>query len=167
VRYQQRVYNIVFHFVLNRTDADDVTQEVFLQAFRMLSTLRSEGAFATWLYRIAVNRARNFCRDRAQGHTISLEESIEVEEDLLERQVPDSSWDPAVLVQQQAIQEKVRQVIATLSEDHQAVVILHHLEGMSLDEIARTLAIPEGTVKSRLARARDELKRKLRSFVEE
>ncbi|MCC6443663.1 MAG: sigma-70 family RNA polymerase sigma factor [Armatimonadetes bacterium] len=166
-RYQGRIYNIVFQAVRNRADADDVTQEVFIQAFRMLPSLRAEGAFASWLYRIALNRARNWRRDHPQGRTVSLSDYTTGEEDIPERDLPDESPGPEDLFERKSARHSVQQAIATLSDDHREVIVLHHLEGLPVEEIASALGVAQGTVKSRLARARNELKRKLKPFVEE
>jgi RNA polymerase sigma-70 factor (ECF subfamily) len=166
-QYQRGIYNTIFQVVRSESDAADLTQDAFIRAFRALPRLQSPEAFTTWLYRIAVNLSRNHLRDMARGRTESLEyASGEEDEAGGQREIADASGDPALLAQTQDMSRRVRLAIATLSEDHRTVITLHHLQGMSVEQIAAIMDCSVGTVKSRLSRARDHLRRKLAAYVE-
>jgi RNA polymerase sigma-70 factor (ECF subfamily) len=165
-RYERRIYNTVYQVVRNEEDAADITQEAFVRAYRSLKNLRSDEAFVSWLFRIAINLSRNLLRGRPQFRMESLDEFATSEEDEQELQIPDSTHDPARNAEMREMQQVVRRAVSGLSNAHREVITLHHLEGMRVDDIARILNCSVGTVKSRLSRARDELKRKLRSYVE-
>ncbi|MBM3457169.1 MAG: sigma-70 family RNA polymerase sigma factor, partial [Armatimonadetes bacterium] len=152
-----------------RSDADaaDLTQDVFLRVWRALPKLETPEAFVSWLYRIATNRTRNWIRDHGKVRCESLDQPAGPEEDEgAAREIPDTTGDPAGAAQLQATQEVVRKAVETLSEDHRMVVTLHHLEGMSVEDIANIMRCSVGTVKSRLSRAREHLRRKLAAYVE-
>ena len=166
-RYDRRIYNTVYQVVRNEDDAADITQEAFIRAYRSLKNLRSDEAFTSWLFRIAINLSRNHLRGRPSFRVESLDEYATSEEEEQELQVPDSTGDPARMAETREMQSMVRRAVGALSPAHREVITLHHLEGMRVDDIARILNCSVGTVKSRLSRARDELKRKLRSYVED
>ena len=166
-RYERRIYNTVYQVVRNEDDAADITQEAFVRAYRSLKNLRSDEAFVSWLFRIAINLSRNHLRSRPPFRVESLDEFATSEEEEQELQIPDSTHDPARMAENREMQHVVRSAVGTLSHAHREVITLHHLEGMRVDDIARILDCSVGTVKSRLSRARDELKRKLRAYVED
>jgi len=163
-KHQGWVYGLAYHMVGSREEAADLTQEVFVRVFRALPTLRAGAAFVTWLRQIAVNLCRDYLKKRRLP-TESLE-YIGDQQEVVTRDLPDpgAELDRPVLTAE--LKVAVRRAIASLSPDHRAVVIMHHLQGMEVTEIARVLRCSVGTVKSRLSRARDELKRKLSGYVE-
>lgn len=165
-QYHRGIYNTIYQMTRNDADAADLTQEVFVRAFRALPRLQTPEAFTSWLYRIAVNLSRNWLRDRGRVRVESLELPADDGEEGSTREIADPGGDPAALTQTRDLQERVQKAIAGLSPDHREVVTLHHLEGMSVEEIARVMDCSVGTVKSRLSRARDNLKRKLAGYVE-
>jgi len=166
-QYQRGIYNAIYQMVRSETDAADLTQDVFIRAYRALPRLQSPEAFTSWLYRIALNLSRNFIRDNTRVRVESLDQPIaEDEEGGGQRDIADSSGDPGAVAQTKDMQERVRRAVATLSHDHRVVVTLHHLEGMPVEEIAKVMGCSVGTVKSRLSRARDHLRRKLANLVE-
>jgi len=164
-QYQRGIYNAIFQIVRSEADAADLTQDVFVRAYRALPRLQSPEAFSSWLYRIAINLSRNYLRDAARSRAESLEYGGD-EAEGGQREIADTSGDPADLAQVQDMALRVRQAIATLSPDHRTVVTLHHLEGMPVEQIAAIMNCSVGTVKSRLSRARDHLRRKLTPYVE-
>ena len=166
-RYDRRIFNTVLQIVRNEEDAADITQEAFVRAYRSLKNLRSDEAFTSWLFRIAINLSRNHLRSRPHFRMESLDEFATSGDDEQELQIPDTTHDPARAIETHEMQNFVRKAVGQLSAAHREVVTLHHLEGMRVDDIARILNCSVGTVKSRLSRARDELKRKLRSYVED
>ena len=165
-QYHRGIYNTIYQMTRNDADAADLTQEVFVRAYRALPRLQTPEAFTSWLYRIAVNLSRNWLRDRGRVRVESLEQPGEEGEEGNTREIADPNSDPAVLAQTRDMQERVQKAIAGLSPDHRRVVTLHHLEGMPVEEIARIMGCSIGTVKSRLSRAREHLRRKLSGYVE-
>jgi RNA polymerase sigma-70 factor (ECF subfamily) len=166
-QYQRGIYNAIYQMVRSESDAADLTQDVFVRAYRALPRLQSPEAFPSWLYRIALNLSRNFIRDNTRVRTESLDRSFdEDEEGSGQREIADTSGDPGGIAQTRDMQERVRRAVATLSPDHRLVITLHHLQDMPVEEIARVMNCSVGTVKSRLSRARDHLRRKLANLVE-
>ena len=167
--YQRGIYNTVLQMVRSEADAADLTQDVFVRAWKSLPRLEAPEAFGSWLYRIAMNLGRNWIRDNTRVRQESLDQPFggAEEEDSGARDIPDLRGDPAAATQTHAVQETVQHAIEGLSEDHRLVVTLHHLEGVPVEEIAKIMNCSVGTVKSRLSRARDHLRRKLAGFVEE
>jgi RNA polymerase sigma-70 factor, ECF subfamily len=165
-QYQKGIYNAIYQIVRSESDAADLTQDVFVRAYRALPRLQSPEAFTSWLYRIAINLSRNHLRDSARARTESLEFSDGDEEGGGQREIADTSADPAAKAQTRDVQDRVRRAIETLSPDHRVVITFHHLDEMPVEEIARILNISVGTVKSRLSRARENLRRKLAGYVE-
>ena len=164
--YQRGIYNVIFQMVRSEADAADLTQDVFVRAWKALPRLDAPEAFTSWLYRIATNLSRNWIRDNTRVRKESLDQPMGGDEDEgSTREIADFSGNPADVVQTQAVQDVVRSAIEGLSEDHRTVVTLHHLDGMPVEDIAKVMHCSVGTVKSRLSRARDHLKRKLAGFV--
>ena len=164
--YAPLVYRVAYRMLGKEEDAADLTQEVFIRAYQHLASLKHGVAFQAWITRLAVNMAHDISR-RRRPDTLSLDGappgSAEGGEWQLAAETPD--YVTHVLTQELSLQ--VQQALLTLSPDHRIVVVLHHLEGMAVEDIARTIGVPAGTVKSRLARARAELKRKLAGYFEE
>lgn len=166
-QYQRGIYNVVFQMVRSEADAADLTQDVFVRAWKALPRLDAPEAFTSWLYRIAGNLARNWIRDNTRVRKESLDQPFgDGDDEGGGREIADFSSNPADVVQTQEVQDVVRGAIQGLSADHRTVVTLHHLEGMPVEEVAQIMNCSVGTVKSRLSRARDHLRRKLAGFVE-
>lgn len=165
--YHRGIYNTIYQMVRNDQDAADLTQDVFVRAWKSLPRLQAPEAFTSWLYRVATNLTRNWIRDNTRVRQESLDQPFAGdEEDGGTREIADTTGDPASATQTRATQEAVQHAVEGLSQDHRMVVTLHHLEGMAVEEIAKTMNCSVGTVKSRLSRARDHLKRKLAGYVE-
>ena len=164
-RHQRRIYSAVYAVVGRAADAEDITQDAFVKAYRALGSLREGQAFLSWLYRIALNLGPNHVGDRRAGLWQARDVEGEWGYDTIERQVADESPDPATLVESQEVRDVVRDAIRELSPAHQEVIVLHHLQGIPVEEIARIAGCSVGTVKSRLSRGREVLKRKLRGYV--
>ena len=165
-KYQKPVYNMLLRMLRSSDDASDLTQDTFIKAYRALGSLREEAIFYPWLRQIAVNLARNQWKRSGRVRMTSLDESQTTDEgEELSRELPDFTGNPEDLAQDEELRRKIEQAVSTLSEDHRTVVTLHHLEGMPVAEIADLLGISVGTVKSRLSRARDQLHRKLSTYV--
>lgn len=165
--HQRGIYNVIYQMVRSESDSADLTQDVFVRAWKSLPRLEVPEAFTSWLYRIATNLARNWIRDNTRVRQESLDQPFGGDdEDGNIREIPDFSGDPSAVTQTRAVQETVRKAISGLSEDHRMVVTLHHIEGLPVEEIAQAMRCSVGTVKSRLSRAREHLRRKLATFVE-
>jgi RNA polymerase sigma-70 factor, ECF subfamily len=167
-RYQDRLYSFVARSVRDRTDAEDLTQDILVQAFAAIRGFRSEASFKTWLFRIAHNRVVDHSRrsrKRDQFHGPSLDDHTDDESDLAERLGGPREQDPGLGLCREELGEVVRNAVATLSPKLRAVVVLYDFEGCSYEEIAEIVKCPMGTVKSRLFLARNELKRKLASYM--
>lgn len=164
--WHRRIYNFVYQMINNDGDAADLTQDVFVKLYESLPTLRVDEAFTSFLYRMTIN----LCRDHYRKHRRVSVDSLDQprpsdDDDAPAMEIADSSGDPQLLVENTELQKRVQAAMATLSEDHRTVIILHHFQDRELVEIAKIMGCAEGTVKSRLARARDELKRKLRGYM--
>ncbi len=153
--YQNRLYNAITHIVGDRAAAEDVVQDAFIQAYVKLSTFQGNSAFYTWLYRIAVNLAISW-RRRQRGAT-SVDRQREEAGD--EPTDPGDQPDQPVLRAEQAVQ--VQAALALLTDEHRAILVLREVDNMSYDEIAEILDVQVGTVRSRLHRARLQLRDRL------
>jgi RNA polymerase sigma-70 factor (ECF subfamily) len=163
-RHQRRIYAIVYGMLRNDADAKDATQEAFVRAYKSLPRLEAAGAFGGWLAQIAVNICRDILK-RPRLVARSLDEPLGDEDSEYKMEIPDWTDSPERASLSSELQDVVRRAVGTLSPDHRAVVTMHHLEDMDVLQIADILGVSEGTIKSRLSRARAELRRKLGHYV--
>jgi RNA polymerase sigma-70 factor (ECF subfamily) len=161
-RYQDRLYPTVLRLTGCAEDAHDLLQETFLRAYRKLHTFQGGSAFYTWVYRIAINLALSDRRRRRPGGRwpSSNGEPIDPADD------PDRS-DPGGPLERAERIARVQAALDELAPDHRAVVVMKDLDGLRYEEIAATLGVPIGTVRSRLHRAREALRERLRGVIEE
>jgi RNA polymerase sigma-70 factor (ECF subfamily) len=163
--------NEIFHYVRRQTgdieEAEDITQEVFVRAYRSRKTFRGESSYSTWLHRIATNLCIDHARDRQRcvEAAFSLDAPTDGE-DALCWEPSDWSQDPYRELERAELRERVQQSLETLPNKLRNVIVLHFLQGLSYEEIASTLDCSIGTVKSRLFNAKAHLARKLRPYVE-
>ncbi len=163
-RHHNRLYNYMVYAVNEAGDAADLTQTTFIKAWENLPRLKNPNAFVTWLHRIAVNVVKDYARKRKDTPMTDIVEDYAAEH----LDLPDSrTSNPETAVADKQTSDVVRQAVASLPDNHRNVVVMHHLEGMEIAQIAQVLGVAEGTVLSRLARARETLKRKLRRLVDE
>ncbi|MGB0334848.1 MAG: RNA polymerase sigma factor [Opitutales bacterium] len=161
-RYYDRIFARVSQLLKNKQDAEEVTQDAFIRAHRGLENFRGEASFSTWLYQIATNLAHNrywywFRRKREQS--ISLDQSLTDDGDLtLENVMPCSGETPAEAAVTQEFVDRVSACMDELSKMHKEILILRNVRNLTYDEIAQQLEISVGTVKSRIARARESLR---------
>jgi RNA polymerase sigma-70 factor (ECF subfamily) len=161
-RYYDRIFARVSQLLKNKEDAEEVTQDAFIRAHRGLENFRGEASFSTWLYQIATNLAHNrywywFRRKREQS--ISLDQSLTDDGDLtLENVMPCSGETPAEAAVTQEFVDRVSACMDELSKMHKEILILRNVRNLTYDEIAQQLEISVGTVKSRIARARESLR---------
>lgn len=162
VKYQRKLLRLVNRFVHDASEAEDVTQEAFIKAYRALKSFRNESAFYTWLYRIAVNTAKNHLVSRGHHfttHTVAASEEAENFEDA--PTLKDMNTPEALLMSRQ-LAETVNSSMSELPEELRTAIHLREIEGMSYDEIANIMNCPIGTVRSRIFRAREAIATKLR-----
>ena len=158
-RHQDRVYTAVTRFCGNAEDAADIVQRAFINAFRKIQEFKSDSSFSTWIYRIAFNQAISFRRENKRSGL-----SIYSKDDELLSE-PAEDRNPTERLESQETQRKVQQALDLLEEGDREIILLKDLQGASYDEIAGIMQVPKGTVRSRLHRARLELKSKLKSFI--
>ncbi|MGD0812869.1 MAG: sigma-70 family RNA polymerase sigma factor [Verrucomicrobiota bacterium] len=156
-RYQARIYATVYHMTSNHEDANDLVQETFIKAYRVLKTFKGDSSFYTWVYRIAVNKTINFLKQRKNRQHMSLNDvDINAENDpdlvaLVSDKTPRRDLNLAEL------QDKLNAAMLKLSEHHRMVVTLHDIQGLSHEEIGEIMDCNIGTVRSRLFYARQQL----------
>jgi len=164
--YAPVVYRVVYRMLGNEDDAADLTQDIFVRVFERLHTIRDGQAFQAWVTRMAVNLAHD-CLRRKPRVPLSLDAPLPGVDGEQEWQIADEAPDQVDRLLGDERAARVQAALSALSHEHRAVVVLHHLEGMAVEEIGQVLGIPAGTVKSRLARARAELRRRLEGYFEE
>ena len=163
-KYQHKIVNLVGRYVRDPTEALDVAQEAFIKAYRALPRFRGDSAFYTWLYRIAINTAKNHLvsmgrRPLTDGSDIDDAEQFEGEGRLREYATPEHE------ALRDEIQKTVFDAIEALPEDLRTAITLRELEGLSYEEIAQAMECPIGTVRSRIFRAREAIDNKLRPLL--
>ena len=166
-KYQSRVYSIALAMVGDRNDADDLSQEIFLKVYRFLHKFRGRSKFFTWLYRITVNTCINSRNGRCKKReTISLSQPLDEEGNNLYTYVPQESFKSALeTLKNEELGVKINSAINSLPDELKDVFILREIEDLSYRELATIFQCPEGTIKSRLFRARDQLKEKLEPYL--
>ena len=160
LKYQHKIVNLVMRYVRDPEIALDITQEAFIKAYRALPRFRGDSAFYTWMYRIAVNTAKNHLaaqRRRPMDVELDLQdpEQYDLHAKLKETDTPEG------VTLSNELKETVERAIAALPEDLRTAIILRELDGMSYEEIAQTMECPVGTVRSRIFRARDAIAKKV------
>ena len=158
---QGRIYNLALRMVGNPDDAAELCQEAFLNAWKGLGKFQGGSSFATWLYRLTSNVCIDFLRREKRRSTLSMTVSLNDDGEAQQADLPDERYSPYVEAERRERQELLRSGLASLSEEHRKVLILRELEGLSYGEIAQLLGLEEGTVKSRIARARLALRKYL------
>jgi RNA polymerase sigma-70 factor, ECF subfamily len=159
--HQRMVVQLAMNLLGDRDEALDLSQEVFLRVFRTIHRFRGQSSLRTWIYRIAVNQARNrhrFWRRRHRADQVSLDQHLEVHGDFLSGR---ESTPDRVLAQKE-LAERLQQALDRLPFDQRTAIVLREIDGLSYDEIAFSLGVAVGTVKSRLTRARQALRHELR-----
>jgi len=163
LRYQDRIYNLCMHMLGHTHDAEDIAQDTFIKAYQKLGEFQPDAALYTWLYRIAVNTCIDYKR-RPFFESI-FRRSDTGEEMVIER--PSASPSPEKDYESKQIRGAIQKALRKLSPKLRAVIVLKEIEGLSYEDIAVTLDVSIGTVKSRISRARDELKMLLKDFTEQ
>ena len=166
LKYQHKLVKLVMRYVRNPAEAEDIAQEAFIKAYRALPQFRGDSAFYTWLYRIAINTAKNavVSRDRSPVE-YDLDRNNNDESYDMQGRMKDSET-PEGLVLTDEIRSTVNAAIDALPEDLRTAIVLRELEGLSYEEIATAMDCPVGTVRSRIFRAREAIDRRLREVFE-
>lgn len=165
-KYQHRILNLITRYVHDPSEAQDVAQEAFIKAYRALGNFRGDSAFYTWLYRIAINTAKNFLvaqGRRPPGSDIDAQdaEQYDVESRLKERDTPEHE------LLKDELERTVFDAIGELPEDLRTAITLREMEGMSYEDIATAMECPIGTVRSRIFRAREAIDERIRPLLDE
>jgi RNA polymerase sigma-70 factor (ECF subfamily) len=165
LRYQHRVVKLVARLLRDPTEAEDVAQEAFVKAYRAIGSFRGDSAFYTWLYRIAVNTARNTMASR-QRRPLDYEADLsESEQSVVESRMRHGDTPEAAALSEE-IHQTVNRAVEDLPEDLRTAIILREIEGLSYEEIAAAMDCPVGTVRSRIFRAREAIDRNLKPLLD-
>lgn len=160
-RHQKKMLNIAFRMTGDYDEACDITQEAFVSAYKSIKKFKAEAKFSTWLYRIVVNYSKNRLKqlrgkDRREG--VSLDDSGEIKTEGILNQSSSNDAHPGIQMERREREIQVQRCITSLEEEYREVLVLRDIQGFSYEEISGILKIPDGTVKSRLSRARNALK---------
>nr|WP_294682728.1 sigma-70 family RNA polymerase sigma factor [uncultured Anaerotignum sp.] len=158
LQHEKIVYNVALRMMNHSEDAKDISQEVFLKAYRNIKNFDERSQFSTWLYRITANTCIDEMRKRKGKQSFSLEEELENEEGSMRRQIADEGETPEESLLRQEQKSEILQALDSLSPEHKTAVILRDIKGLSYEEIAELLELSLGTVKSRISRGRSQLK---------
>lgn len=161
-RYARKVFRLARHITQNDQDAEDVLQDTFLKAYSRLDQFQGNSKFYTWLMRIGVNEALMRLRRRKGSQTVSLDDDLETGDGSIPREIPSEESDPEENYGREELRESLERAIDGLSESYRAVFLLRDVEGFSTEETAQMLDLSVSAVKSRLLRARLQLRGKLR-----
>jgi len=165
IKYQHRIIQLVNRYIKDPSEAQDVAQEAFIKAYKALENFRGESAFYTWLYRIAINTAKNYLVSRSRRHSdyhVDVQDAEQVGNapQLKGMETPDE------LLQNDEIIDVINVAIEQLPEDMKTAIVLREFEGLSYEEIAQAMECPVGTVRSRIFRAREAIDEQLGSLLD-
>ena len=168
LRHKDKLYNLCYWFLGDRQEANDSAQDVFIKVFRSLKKFRFESTFSTWLYRIAANTCKNRLKSsdfRYQKKRVRFDNPGEAEDGQYAWEIHDKTPSPMVELEKKERMMLIQKAIASLPTDQRTVVVLRDIEGLSYEEVANIAGLNFGTVKSRLSRARQQLRKKLRGTL--
>jgi RNA polymerase sigma-70 factor (ECF subfamily) len=163
--HRDRVYNITFRMLGNRSEAEDVAQEVFITVFKQIETFRGDSKFSTWLYRVTVNHCKNRIKYLARRHDRDRDELDETATGTNGQIGGPMPKAPDRALEGSQMEQLIQAAIAELDDEQRMVVVLRDVEDLSIEEICVITGLPDGTVKSRLHRARLVLRKKLQKHV--
>ena len=163
-KYQHRIVSLVSRYVSDSAEAQDVAQEAFIKAYRAIGRFRGDSAFYTWLYRIAINTAKNWIVARNRRPPANDIDAVEAEQYGMTGKLQETSTPENEMLREE-IERTVYDTIAALPEDLRTAIMLREMDGMSYEEIATTMECPIGTVRSRIFRAREAIDEKLKPLI--
>jgi RNA polymerase sigma-70 factor (ECF subfamily) len=158
---QKKVFNIAYRMLGNLEEAKDLAQEVFISVFESIKDLKEEIKFDAWLTQITLNQCRNrwkYLKRRQYFNSDSLDDPVETEDGDIPKAIYDPSSNPETLYEKKMVQQFIQKGLLKLKEDQRELLVLRDLQGFSYEEIGELLGLPEGTIKSKLHRARMDLK---------
>ena len=158
---EKRIYNLCRRLTGNPEDAAELTQEAFLNAWRGLSRFQGESSFSTWLYRLASNACIDFLRKEKRRQNLSMTVSLDEEEEARQVELPDERYAPERELERTEVRQAVAAGLERLTPEHRQVLVMREVNGLSYAELGAVLGLEEGTVKSRIARARNALRKVL------
>lgn len=158
--YESKIYNLALRYLGNREDAMDASQEVFLRVYRFLPGFQEESGFSTWIYRIGVNVCKDMLAKRGRRNEQPLEVPDE-ENESRTIEVADRRYEPEHIMEGVELRTVLADAISSLPEQQREMIVLRDIQGLTYDEIANVLSLESGTVKSRISRARENLRKKL------
>lgn len=169
--YQDRIFGLMVRMIGNRSEAEDLAQEVFISVYRAIANYRGDGRFYTWIYRIAMNTCRNrmkYLKGRHYHRRVRVEDTPQAEAGA--REGPVTSLQsvvagPEAMVEAGRIESAIQRELAELDPEHRILIVLRDIEGLSYHDILRITGLQEGTLKSRLHRARLALKERLQPYL--
>jgi RNA polymerase sigma-70 factor (ECF subfamily) len=165
LRYQHKVLKLVQRYIRDSMEAEDVVQEAFIKAFRAIGSFRGDSAFYTWIYRIAINTAKNAIVS-SKRRPVNVDIDVQdPEQGDLEARLTDGET-PEQLALSEEIRETVNRAMAGLPEELRTAIVLREIDGLSYEEIAESMDCPVGTVRSRIFRAREAIDRQLRPIFD-
>jgi len=165
-KYQRKLFRLLSRLIRDQAEIEDVAQEAFIKAYRALPNFRGESAFYTWLYRIAINTAKNYLVAQGRRAPTRTETEIEDAENFDDGDSLRTEDTPERMLLSKQVAEAVNRAIERLPEDLRTAIVLRELEGLSYDEIAESMNCPIGTVRSRIFRAREAVAEELRPILE-
>ena len=162
-QYQSKVYALAYRYMGNEEDAYDMSQEAFIKAFRSLRSFKGDSSFGTWMDRVTTNVCLDELRRRKRRvATLSLDEPLATKEvDEVEKELPDTSPTADIVYEQKEFSQYIQSILDQMKPEHKSAIILRDIMELSYEEIAEVLNCSMGTVKSRLSRAREALRKKL------
>ena len=164
-KYHSRIYSLTYQMTSNREDAEDLTQEIFIKAFEALPLFKGRSSFYTWLYRIGINKTINYRKKRNRNRPLSIDA---LDQDITYNEVYaelDSKDSPLRHIGLNELQVKLNEAMQRLSLKHRTVVVMHDIEGIPHDEIAKIVGVSVGTIRSRLFYARRQLQADLGEYI--
>ncbi|MBE5040370.1 RNA polymerase sigma factor [Ructibacterium gallinarum] len=157
--HQKRIFSIAYRIAGNSDDAADMAQEVLVKIFKNINKFKGDSKFSTWIYRVATNTCLDELKRIRRHPSYSLDQEIDTEEGSISAEIEDDAPTPEESAERKAVRDAVNIAIARLGDDHKKVIVLRDLQGFSYEEIAKIMNCSEGTVKSRISRARSQLKK--------
>lgn len=168
LKYEDRVYTLCCRFLGDDDEAGDCAQETFVRVYRSLGTFKGASSFSTWIYAIALNTCRNRRQSlafRIRKLMVGIDAPRETEDGEMQREIAGDDPTPPEELERRETERAVQAAIGALDEERRAVVLLRDVQGLSYEEIATVTGLNPGTVRSRLARARQDLKEKLKGYM--